>query len=182
MDTELFTVVSSKTLHAARFEIIEDELDIDGKAARYSFVKIKPGVCVIVETPDGFVLQKEYRYPIKSWTYEFTAGTIDEGDTPEETARRETEEETGYIVDELTALGRFYPSFGPTDEVIYLFHARCSEKKKTNKEYTEFITDEVVDQNRVEELIISGEFRHGAGLAAWLKYKLIAEGNTVLKR
>lgn len=175
MDTELFTVVSSKTLHAARFEIIEDELDIDGKAARYSFVKIKPGVCVIVETPDGFVLQKEYRYPIRAWTYEFTAGVIDACEAPETTARREVEEETGYIADELTALGKFYPSFGPTDEVIYLFYAKCSQKKETNKEYTEFISNEVVDKKRVEELIINGEFRHGAGLAAWLRYKLMTQ-------
>lgn len=172
MDEALYDVVSSKMIKASRFEIVEDELKIDGRDAKYSFVKIKPGICVIVETPDGFVLLKEYRYPIKSWTYEFTAGCIDEGESPEEAARREIKEETGYIADEIISLGDFYPSFGPTDEKISLFYARCSERTKAETEYTEFITYELVARERIEELIMSGEFKHGAGLAAWLKYRL----------
>ncbi|MBQ3427510.1 MAG: NUDIX hydrolase [Clostridia bacterium] len=172
MDKALYDVVSSKTIKASRFEIVEDKLKIDGRDAKYSFVKIRPGICVIVETPDGFVLLKEYRYPIKSWTYEFTAGCIDEGESPEEAARREIQEETGYIADEIICLGDFYPSFGPTDEKITLFCANCNERTETKKEYTEFITHELVSGERIEELIMSGEFKHGAGLAAWLKYRL----------
>ena len=171
----MFSVVSSRKLYASRFEITEDELKVDGRDVRYSFVNIKPGVCVIVKTGDGFVLLKEYRYPIKSWTYEFTAGVIEEGECPEAAAKREVMEETGFVADEITSLGEFYPSFGATDEVIYLFCAECSEHHDTRREFTEFITYEIVSADEIERLIKIGEFKHGAGLAAWLRYKLYTE-------
>ena len=172
METELFEVVSSRTINASRFEIIEDKLEINNQNVIYSFVKIKSGICVIIETPEGFVVLKEYRYPIKSWSYEFTSGIIDEGEQAEDAAIREVKEETGFIVDEIKSLGEFYPSFGATDEVIHLFYAKCNSKEKTNREDTEFITYEIMKKDEVEQLIISGEFKHGAGLAAWLKYIL----------
>ena len=172
MNKELFKVVSSRTINVSRFEIIEDKLRIDSSDTLYSFVKIKPGICSIVETPSGFVVLKEYRYPIRSWSYEFVAGMIDDGETPEEAAIREIKEETGFVVDNIKSLGSFYPSFGATDEMIYLFYARCTLNGKTNKELTELIKYKIVKRENVEQLISSGEFKHGAGLAAWLKYIL----------
>ena len=58
METELFEVVSSRTINASRFEIIEDKLEINNQNVIYSFVKIKSGICVIIETPEGFVVLK----------------------------------------------------------------------------------------------------------------------------
>lgn len=179
MDTDLFTVKSTKAIKVSRFTVIDDALDIQGQAAQYSFIEIKPGICVIIKTGDKYVLLKEYRYPIKQWTYEFAAGIIDDGEQPVDAAKREVEEETGYIADSITELGEFYPSFGATNEVIHLFFAECSEKLQERQEYTEFITYELVDYERIEELIKNGEFKHGAGLAAWLKYKLHTEDLTV---
>lgn len=115
---------------------------------------------------------KEYRYPIKSWSYEFAAGIIDEGETPAEAAIREVKEETGFIVDEIKSLGTFYPSFGATNEIIYLFYAKCISRENTEKEVSEFITYELMKSAEVDQLIVSDDFKHGAGLAAWLKYKL----------
>lgn len=172
MDTDLFEVVSSKTISASRFEITEDDLRIADKTAKYSYVNIKPGICVIVETDEGFVVLKEYRYPIKQWSYEFVAGIIDEGEKPEEAAVRETLEETGYIAEKVVSLGEFYPSFGATNELIYLFYAQCTGKTVSATEETEFITYETMSKNEVENLIKCGQFKHGAGLAAWLRYLL----------
>lgn len=170
MTTELFDVVSSETIKVSRFEIIEDALKIEDKDALYSYVKIKPGVCVIIETEEGFVVLKEYRYPIKSWSYEFAAGIIDAGELPEEAAVREIREETGFVVDKIESLGDFYPSFGATDEKIYLFYAKCTANVGAENEFTEFITYEIMKKEKLESLIKTGEFKHGAGLAAWLKY------------
>ncbi|MGN0183196.1 MAG: NUDIX hydrolase [Candidatus Ornithomonoglobus sp.] len=175
MDTELFEVLSSNTIKISRFEITEDKLKTADQQFYYSFIKIKPGICAIIETEKGFVVLKEYRYPIKSWTYEFAAGIIDEGETPSEAAIREIKEETGFIADEIKELGIFYPSFGATDEMIYLFHAKCSSKADAETEFSEFIKYELMSEQEVEQLIRSGEFKHGAGLSAWLKYMLNRE-------
>lgn len=69
----------------------------------------------------------------------------------------------------------FYPSFGATNEVIHLFYAKCNSRTNTNKEILELIECETVSEAEIDNLIATGEFNHGAGLAAWLKYKLLKE-------
>ncbi len=165
-------LIQSETLQVSRFEIVVDDLKIGDRDGVYSYVKIKPGICVIAKTENGFVLLKEYRYPIKQWSYEFAAGIIDEGETPEQAAIREVKEETGYSVLSIEALGEFYPSFGATDEVIHLFYAECGTKGESQLEDTELIDLSYASEEELDGLIASGEFKHGAGLAAWLKYKL----------
>lgn len=163
IDEKDIKVVSTQTTSVSRFKIIEDELFIADRYAKYSFIKIKPGICVIIETDKGLVVLKEYRYPIKQWSYEFVAGIIDDGESPKEAAIREIKEETGYIVDEIISLGEFYPSFGATDEVIYLFYAKCGIKQNSEQEITELIECEIMKETEIDNLIISGEFKHGAG-------------------
>ncbi len=180
MNEKDITLIESKTLSVSRFEIVEDSLKINSKDAKYSFVKIKPGICVIVETNKGFVVLKEYRYPIKQWSYEFAAGIIDEGEEPIAAATREVKEETGYIADKIISLGEFYPSFGATNEVIHLFYAKCNSQADTEKELMELIECETVSEAEIDNLIASGEFKHGAGMAAWLRYKLLKNESEII--
>ncbi|MBE5961602.1 MAG: NUDIX hydrolase [Lachnospiraceae bacterium] len=160
---------TSKEEKLDRFTVVIDELDIHGRNARYSYIKVRPGVCVITKFEDEIICLKEFRHPIKSWSYEFTCGMIEDGETPEETAIREVKEETGCIVDKLYSLGEFYPSFGATDETIHLFLAQCEERGEAELEFTEFISMHPMGVEEVNKLIKNGEFKHGAGLAAWLK-------------
>lgn len=50
--------------------------------------------------PTKTLVISQYRPPLRAWSIEFPAGLIDEGETPEEAARRELEEETGYVASE----------------------------------------------------------------------------------
>ena len=52
----------------------------------------------------------------------------------EEAAVRELKEETGYSVREMHSLGAFYPSFGSTNEKIWLFAAECGETGESARE------------------------------------------------
>jgi ADP-ribose pyrophosphatase len=67
------------------------------------------------------VLIKEYRVPVEGYMYALPAGLMEEGERPEETARRELFEETGFTV---TAVKRvsplLYASAGMTDESAHL--------------------------------------------------------------
>lgn len=170
-----YKILTENEFQAARFTIKEDLLELDGSSFNYSYVKIRPGICVIIKVGLKFIVIHEYRYPIKQWSYEFCAEIIDNGETPYAAARREILEETGYIPDTLMPLGSFYPSFGATDERIYLFYAECTDKRNTARESTELMTCCLLSYSEIENLIMSGKFMHGAGLAAWLRYKLCAE-------
>ena len=47
------------------------------------------------ETGEKILINREYRMAMGRWIYNFPAGLIDEGETPEQAARRELWEETG---------------------------------------------------------------------------------------
>jgi nudix-type nucleoside diphosphatase (YffH/AdpP family) len=61
------------------------------------------------------------------YVLEACAGILDRGETPEEAARREAEEEMGLKVRELRSLGSILPSIGTLTERMHLFVAEVSE-------------------------------------------------------
>ena len=115
------------------------------------------------------VVQRQYRYPIQSWQWELPGGFIDDGEKPCEAAIRELKEETGYDINELHSLGAFYPSFGSTNEKIHLFLAECGELGEDNLEAGELVVVEEIGIKEFQKMVASGEFMHGAGLAAWAR-------------
>ena len=64
----------------------------------------------------------------------------------------------------------FYPSFGSTNEKIWLFMAECGETGKADREPGEVIRLEEMPLEKFGQLVAKGEFMHGAGLAAWARY------------
>ena len=86
---------------------------------------VRPGHAVAMLPIEGdfCYLERQYRFAVGEWIYEVPAGTIDPGETPEETAYRELIEETGMAAETIIPRGKIYPAPGYTDEVIYLFEA-----------------------------------------------------------
>ena len=108
---------------------------------RWVVVYRPAAIAVAPLTADGRLLMIEQeRIGSQMTDWEFPAGQIDEAhyrdldpESPEaesirqETVHRELQEESGYAMaegGELVALGRFFPSPGFTDEVVYLYLAR----------------------------------------------------------
>ena len=86
---------------------------------------IHPGHAVAMLPIEGdfCYLERQYRFAVGEWIYEVPAGTMDPGETPQETAYRELIEEIGMAADTLISRGKIYPAPGYTDEIIYLFEA-----------------------------------------------------------
>lgn len=165
-----FETISTEKITLGRFTVISDRVKINGKEFPYDYLEIKEGVCVLPIHENNIVTIKQYRYPVRSWQRELPGGFIDPGETPERAAERELLEETGYLVKELVPLGTFHPSFGSTNEKIYLFQAICSEQCERQLDESEVINIEEIPCEQFKELVFSGEFMHGAGIAAWARY------------
>ncbi|MBE0469112.1 MAG: NUDIX domain-containing protein [Methyloprofundus sp.] len=60
----------------------------------------------------------------RAWLLEIVAGAIEEGETAEEVAFRESVEEAGCEVQEMRLINEFYTSPGGTSEKISLFYGR----------------------------------------------------------
>ncbi len=78
------------------------------------------------------VIIKEYRVPLADYEYGFPAGLIDPGETVEQTARRELQEETGLAVTRFRKISApLYSSAGMTDESVAMVYVECSGQPST---------------------------------------------------
>ncbi len=131
------------------------------------------------------VLISQFRYPTykngHGWTIEAIAGMIDPGETPEETARREAEEETGLNVTTLEHITTFYPSPGGSSELIFLYYSEVSGEQE-KREHTGGIISEGEDIISLEisledalEKIKSGEIMDAKTIIGiyWLENQLM---------
>ncbi len=67
------------------------------------------------------------------WIVEVMAGMIRPDETAEDSAIRETEEETGYLIDAPRLICKFLSSPGGTSERIYLYFATVTDSKRPGK-------------------------------------------------
>lgn len=91
------------------------------------------------KTGDKILLNKEFRLAVGEWVYNFPAGLIDKGETPEESANRELKEETGLeIVEIKDTLIESYSAVGFSNEknitVIGIADGNFSPSNSTNEE------------------------------------------------
>jgi ADP-ribose pyrophosphatase len=92
----------------------------DGSSDPYYTVKVPDYTSVIALTADRrVVLVRQYRQAVEHYTIELPSGVIDPGESPEETARRELLEETGYQAGVVERLGSMEPDTGRLQNRIW---------------------------------------------------------------
>ena len=123
-------------------KVREDQvLRPDGQPGIYGVVEFKNrAVGVLPVEDDGAVwLVGQYRYPLQAYSWEIPEGGCPEGETPEETARRELQEETGLTALTLELLTTAHLSNSVSDEVAYIFRASGLTHGQNNPEGAEAI-------------------------------------------
>ncbi len=97
----------------------------NGRTHTVQIVRHAPSVVLIPVQDDGrVVLIKQFRAPLDREIWEFPAGRVDEGESAEDAARRECEEEIGRVPQILERLASFYPAPGFCDEQLIFFRVR----------------------------------------------------------
>ncbi|HHT9119883.1 MAG TPA: NUDIX hydrolase [Candidatus Hypogeohydataceae bacterium YC41] len=126
------TIKSELIYGGKKLRLYRDEVELPsgGKALR-EVVEHPGSVAMVPIIKEGEVLLiRQYRYAVKGYLYEIPAGTLEEGETPEQCAIREMEEETGYLPQRLEKLGQFYPSPGVMNELMHLYKVSQLVRKK----------------------------------------------------
>lgn len=101
--------VARKTVFESPWTRLE-AVEVAGVSQPYYRLVEPPGVvCVVISATGDFVMVRQPRPAIESYTLEFPAGSIDADETPEEAARREVREETGMDVAALACVGVLHP-------------------------------------------------------------------------
>lgn len=90
-------------------------------------------VIILNKSTNKIILISQFRYPSykteHGWIIETIAGIVDPDETPEESARREVEEETGLEITTLEHIATFYPSPGGSSERIFLYYSEVSKEQ-----------------------------------------------------
>jgi ADP-ribose pyrophosphatase len=90
----------------------------------YYLLTLPDYVSVIAVTRDQkMLLVRQYRSVVEHETLELPSGHVDEGESPEQAARRELLEETGYVAGPLELLGTLVPDVGRLSNRMWCYFA-----------------------------------------------------------
>jgi len=123
-------------------------------------IVVHPGDAVVILPHEGddILLIRQWRSPIGTYIFEAPAGTMEEGEDPMETAKRELIEETGMAAGSMHALGYIYTTPGFTDERLWLFEATdLAPSREHSPDDDEVIEPVRVTVPQIREMIRTGE-------------------------
>jgi len=134
----------------------------NGQGHRVEIVRHSASVVLIPFDADGrVVIIKQYRAPLDREMWEFPAGRLDEGESADQAARRECEEEIGLVPHRVERVRGLYPAPGFCDEELIFF--RVSDLRKpaagsTHKpDEDEDITTKVISIAEARAMLERGE-------------------------
>jgi 8-oxo-dGTP pyrophosphatase MutT (NUDIX family) len=123
---------------------------------------------VVRDRERGVLLLWRHRFITDTWGWEIPAGRIEAGETPEQAAARETEEETGWRPGPLRALGAYAPINGTTDARFHIFLAAGATHIGDPTDVGESERIAWHTPAAVRELITGGQINDGLSLTALL--------------
>jgi len=143
------------------FEVYEEEVKLpDGRTVIQSRVEHRPTVAAVPVGPDGRILLiRQYRSAVRDRLLEIPAGTLDEGESPEDCVQRELAEETGFKAGRVTKMYEGYLVPGYCDEYMHFFLAENLIESPLPADEDEFIETVSVSLEDAVSLVHSGEIR-----------------------
>jgi len=150
-----------------------------GKEHDFFILESSSWVNVIPLTPEQeVVLVRQYRHGARDVTLEIPGGLVEKSDTPEQAARRELFEETGYRPLETYSLGAVHPNPAIQSNECYTFLAKDvfvdGEQQQDEREDIEVLLRPL---SAIPQLIRDREITHSLVLAAFYRFFMEYQSN-----
>ena len=170
---EEFQISEETLLQTSRFRVDRvRQTFTDGRSVQREVIRHPGAVVILPILGDGRVcLIRNYRVAVGQWLLELPAGTLEPGEPPAETAARELVEETGYRAGRLEPLCSLLMSPGILLERMYVFVASDLQEGATAREPGELITNQLVTQGELDELLRTRQIEDAKTIATWLYYQ-----------
>lgn len=157
------------------FDIVHEKVELpDGTVTDFDHLHDAPAVVVIPFTPDEeVVVIEEWRQAVKRVNRGFPAGSVEpEDDDLLAAARRELEEETGYVAESVSSLGGFEPANGVMDASFhYLLAEGCRPDGSRDLDFNESIRVGTTTMDELEADLRSGALEDGRTAMGLLLYR-----------
>ena len=172
--SQLLETIESLDARKIRFERNRIRLPM-GVEGTFGIIR-HPGASLAVPITDAgqVVVLRQYRFAVQARLLEFPAGTLEEGEDPLESMKRELGEEAGYSAARWDALGPMLPCPGYSDEVIHCFLARGLTPLENPPAGDDDEDLEVVEMSPAEldaRLASGEEWLDGKSVTAWFRAK-----------
>jgi len=141
----------------------------DGSTSRRSrdVVRAPDAVTIVLELDDGrLVMIQNARASVEEALWEFPAGARDDGESGEDAARRELEEEAGFHARHMAPIGAFYSTPGLTDERMTVWRADGLSHVGQRLESYEQIRVHRRSWGEIIDMVANGSIRDGKSIAA----------------
>ena len=138
----------------------------------YYVLEYPDWINVIAVTVQGeVILERQYRHALGETSYEIVAGVMEQGETPEQAARRELAEETGFTGGEWTHLMDISANPSTMTNLCHCFLATGVERTATqNLDRTEYLEVHFFKPEEVRQMLLRGEFRQSLMAAPLWKF------------
>jgi ADP-ribose pyrophosphatase len=158
--------------HAKRFDVesVHERLPDGGTIERH--IIRHPGAVVILPLVDEnhICMIHTYRVAIDRWHLELPAGTLDKGLPPDEMARLELLEETGYCASQWSHIHTFAMSPGILDEKMHYYSASGLVDGNPEREQGEQMENRILSWSEVDRLLRDHKIIDAKTLVALLWY------------
>jgi len=166
------TAVKSEQIYEGKIvKLRRDEVKTEKGVTAYREIISHNGGSAVLVVKDGKILiEKQFRYAYGEIINEIPAGKREGNEDFAETAKRELEEETGLVAENIIKLTEIYPSPGYTNEKIGIFYVDKFRIGETHFDNDEDLTVEWIDADILYEMIKNGEIKDAKTLTAILMY------------
>ena len=154
------TPKSSEKIFSGRLiDLYFDQIELpNGKSSTREWIKHPGAVCIIPILPNGnLCLIRQYRYGPRAEFIEIPAGKLDVDEDPLVCAKRELEEEIGYIAGKLTFLTNIHPAIGFSNEKMWVYLAEDLILSKQSLDQDEFLELYPIPLKKAIDLIYEGK-------------------------
>ncbi len=163
------------TTRRFRVETIE-RTTAAGNTVQREVVRHPGAVTILPLVDDDHVcLIRNYRVAVDRTLIELPAGTLEPGEDPRDTARRELAEETGYHATRLEQLHTFFLSPGILDERIHLFLASQLTPGTPQREASEEIENLVVPWTQALQWVRQRKIEDAKTIVGLMYYEAVRE-------
>ena len=152
-------VLDSRRVFEGRVFTVTADTVREGDTTYVREVVRHPGSAVIVPlfSDDTVALVRQYRHPAGRYLLEVPAGSLDEGETAEEGAARELEEELGFRAKALEKLSEFFVSPGFCEEKMWVYLATDLTETKQQLDDDEIVEVVRLPFSQALQMIANGE-------------------------
>ena len=161
-------IVSRKTTILSRWvSLLEREVCFEEGAPTdvYHSISQAPYVGVFAMTAAREIpIVRQYRPAVEAYTWEFPAGTVDEGEDAATAAARELLEETGLRAASLHEIGVYHPDTGRLSIASSGYFAVCAGQRRDEPLDVD-LEVRYVDLEALFAMVRAGEFRHQLHIA-----------------